>query len=171
MVEVVPARVVGWVVEAEVGPEVDHRLAAVEELVDPARDGPVGQGEEHGLGIGRDRVVDEQVARGEVRVDATDRVALPLAAHEPDDADVRMEREQPDQLRPDVPRGADDRDSHGVTEARAGAGGGRRAGDGIVRTVRRDRRLDRRVRAHGRDEPLAGGRLTGSAVGRNVVTE
>ena len=37
-------------------------------------------------------------------------------------------------------------------------------------TVRRDRRV-RRVRAHGRARPLTGGRLEGSEIGRNVVTE
>ena len=62
MVEVVPGRVVGGIAEAEVRPEVDDRLAALEELVDPAGDGAVGEREEHGLGVVGDRVEHLQVA-------------------------------------------------------------------------------------------------------------
>ena len=74
---------------------------------------------------------------------------------------VGMQREEPDQLRADVARGAHDRDADRVAAARARA---------RSRTVRRDRRAVR-VRAHGRAGPLAGGRLEGSEIGRNVVTE
>ena len=45
-------------------------------------DGAVGEREEHGLGVVGDAVVDVEVARREVRVDAGDRVALALAADE-----------------------------------------------------------------------------------------
>ena len=85
--------------------------------------------------------------------------------------DVRMAGEQPDQLRADVAGGADDRDPHRVAVERAQPGGRRRAGagSGVERTVRRDRRA-RRVRAHRRAQPLTGGRLEGSEIGRNVVT-
>ena len=82
MVEVVPGRIVRGVPQPEVGPQVDDGLAALEELVDPGRDRTVRQGEEHRLRVVRHEVVDVQVPRGEVRVDAGDRVALALPAHE-----------------------------------------------------------------------------------------
>ncbi len=170
MLEVVPARVVRRIAEAEIGPQVDDGLAATEELVDPARHGPVGERQEHGLRVVRDVVVDVQVTRREVRVDPGDRIALPLPSDEPGDPDVRVEGEEPDQLRADVARRADDRDPDRIAEKRPHAG--RRGGAGrgcLVMTVRRDRRL-RRIRAHGRAGPLAGGRIEGSEIGRSVVT-
>ncbi len=75
------------------------------------RDDAVGQGEEHGLGVVGDVVVHVQVARGEVRVDVRDRVALALAAHEARDRHVRVQGEQADQLRADVAGGTDDGDA------------------------------------------------------------
>ncbi len=172
VLEVVPARVVGRVPEPEVGPQVDDRHAVPGELVDPAGRGAVGQRQEHGLRVVRNGVVDMEVAGREVGVDAAQGVALPLPPDKADDAHVRVQREEPDQLGADVPRRAHDRHPHGIAFERPSAarGGGARIGQGIVRTVRRDRRA-RRVRAHRRARPLAGGRLEGSEIGRSVVTE
>ena len=86
-------------------------------------------------------------------------------------AHVGVERQEPDQLRADVPRRADDGDADRVPAQ--GPGAGRRRGPRrrcVVMTVRRDRRV-RRFRAHGRAAPLTGGSLEGSEIGRNVVTE
>ena len=172
VLEVVPARVVGGVAEPEVGAEVDHRLPASEELVDPARDRAVGEGEEHRLGAVGDRVEHLEVARREVRVDARDRVA-PAARGRPGptistlgwSASSRIE------LRAHVPGRAHDRDAHGIAAQRPLPDGCRgAAARGLVMTARLDRRL-RLARAHGRAEPLAGGSLEGSEIGRNVVTE
>ena len=133
VLEAVPGGVVGGVAEAEVRAEVDDRLALVEELVDPRRDRPVGEGEEHGLGVVGHLVEHLEPGRHEARVEALDRVAVALASHEAGDLDVRVAREEPDQLRAHVPRRADDRDPDGVAVQCAGPpfGGGRgRVGGG-----------------------------------------
>ena len=144
---------------------------AAEELVDPRRDGAVREGKEYGLGLVGHGVEDAQPLGREVGVDAGQRIALPLPPDEPDDGDVRVAGEQPDQLRADVPGGTDDRDPDRIAAERAQAGGRRRAGQGsrVERTVRRDRRA-RRVRAHRRAKPLTGGRLEGSEIGRHVIS-
>ena len=171
VIEVVPARVVTRVAEPEVGAEVDHRLPTPQELVDPARHRAVGEGEEDRLGAVGDRVEDLEVARREVGVDARDRVAPPLAADQAHDLDVWVEREQADELRTHVAGRTHDGDAHGIPAQRPlpdrRRGPGRRV---LVMTARLDRRL-RLARAHGRAEPLAGGSLEGSEIGRNVVTE
>ena len=174
VVEVVPARIVGGVVEAEVRPEVDDRLPAIEELVDPARNDAVGERQEDRLGIVGDSIDDVQLAGREVGMDAREGIALPVTPDEPDDPDVRVERKEADQLGADVARRTDDGNSYGIAGfQRAGAAGRRGSGGGRVlgseMTVRRGRRA-RRVGAHGRTGPLAGGRLDGSETGRNVVT-
>ena len=74
-------------------------------------DDAVGEGQEHGLRVLGHVVVDVQVARGQVRVDVRDRVALALAAHEARDLHVRVQGEQADQLRADVAGCADDGDA------------------------------------------------------------
>jgi hypothetical protein len=137
----------------------------------------MGQREEDGVGLVGDRVEDPEVARREMRVDARDGVAPALPADQPGDPDMRVEGEEPDELRADIARRPDDRDADRVPEMRPGPDVGSRAGSGgtagvsgdVVMTVRRDRRLGQ-VRAHGRAGPLAGGRLVGSEIGRSVVT-
>ncbi len=100
-----------------------------------------------------------------------DRVAPPLPADQAHDLDVGVERQQPDELRAHVAGGAHDGDAHGIAAQRPLPDGCRRARRrGVVMTARLDRRL-RLARAHGRAEPLAGGSLEGSEIGRNVVTE
>ena len=111
MIRVVPGRVVRAVPEPEVRPQVDDRLVAGEELVDPLRDHAVGERQEHGLRVLGHMVVDVQVARGQVRVDVRDRIALALAADEAGDLHVGVQGEQADQLRADVAGCADDRDA------------------------------------------------------------
>ena len=168
VVEVVPGRVVRRVAEPEVRPQVDDGLAAVEELVDPVRNRSVREGEEDGLCVVGHVVVHAQVPRGEVRVEVRDGVALALAAHEARDPHVRVQRQEPDQLRADVPGGTDDRDADGLAAVQGARATFRRGG--LRRTVRHDRRAVV-PRAHGRVSPLAGGRQDGVEIGRNAVTE
>ena len=54
---------------------------------------------------------------GEVRVDAAERVAVAVAALEPDDRDVRVPRQEPDQLGADVAGRADDPDADAARAA------------------------------------------------------
>ena len=89
VLEAVPARVVGGVAEAEVGPEVDDRGAGLDDPGDDGRGRAVGQGEEDGVDV-RERGVDDQAGVGEVRVDAVERVAVAVAALEADDRHVRV---------------------------------------------------------------------------------
>ena len=171
VVGVIPARVVRGVAQAEVGPEVDDGLAGVQELVDAGGRGPVGKGEEDGLGVLGDGVVDPEALGGEVGVDPGQRVALPLPPDEADDGGVGVAGEEPHELRADVPGRPDDRhlDRIAVERAQTVRGRGAGRGRGVERTVRRDRRA-RRVRAHGRARPLTGGRLEGSENGRHVIS-
>ena len=110
VLEAVPARVVGRVAQPEVGPEVDDRGAVGDEVRDEAGRRAVREGEERGVDLGQ-RVPDREVGRGEVRVVAADRIVVAVAAGEPDDVDVRMARQQPDQLGADVAGRADDADA------------------------------------------------------------
>ena len=94
---------------------------AARNSVDAVGDGAVGEREEHGLGVVGDAVVDAQVARGEVRVDAA-RSGRPCRSR-PTSPAIRtcgMEREEADQLRADVPGRADDRDADRVPAAAPG---------------------------------------------------
>ena len=111
VLEAVPARVVGRVAQAEVGPEVDDRGARGGEVGDEPRAGAVGECQEDR--VDRPRAAsasDGQVGRREVRMDAADRIVVALAADEPDQLDIRVARQQPDQLATDVPGRADDPD-------------------------------------------------------------
>ena len=83
MIEVVPARVVGGVGQAEVGAEIDDRGTLRDEVRDERGGGAVGEGEEDCLGVGR-RLVDLEAGRGQVRVDRADGLVFPPA---PDEAD------------------------------------------------------------------------------------
>ena len=109
MLEAVPARIVGRVAQAEVGAQVDDRRAGGDQLGHEARRRAVGQGHEHGIGVG-ERGIDDQAGRGQVRVDAADRVAVAIATHEPDERRRSGGRRAAGQLRADIPGGADDRD-------------------------------------------------------------
>ena len=133
-------------------------LPAVEELRHAAGDGAVGEGQEHRLGIVGDVVPDLEVARGEVRVDVRDGVALALTPDQAVDRDVGVERQEPDQLRADVPGGPDD-GGLDLAVSREGASA----------PVRRDRRVAR-SRAHWRARPLSGGGTDHMVVGRIEVT-
>ncbi len=93
-------------------------------------------------------------------MDPADRVVVAAAAGEPDELDVRVAREQPDQLGADVPGRPDDADpdapgTAGRIHAPPGAGEADRA-------TRRDPRERLEARAHGRDSvadatrPLSG---------------
>ncbi len=109
MLEAVPARVVGGVAEAEVGALVDDRRARVDQVGDELRRCPVRQREEDRI-RGRQLGMDVQVERREVGVDAVDRVPIATTPNEPDQLDIRMPRQQPDQLSADVAGSTDDPD-------------------------------------------------------------
>ena len=168
MLEAIPARVVGRIAQPEVRPEVDDGGAVGHEVRDEAGRRAVGEGEERGIDL-RQACPDREVGRGQVRVVAADRVVLAVAAGESDDLDVRMARQQPDELGTDVPGGTDDADadpSRPAVRAHAPLG----AGEEPRRLVRRDRRGRSEPRAHWRTWPLTGGwlgLLAGS--GRTVV--
>ena len=97
----------------------------------------MGKGQERGIHVGELRP-HREVGRGEVRVVVTDRLVQAIAASEPDDADVGMPAQQPDQLAAAVPGRADDPDTDAARAVIRGlAAGG--AGEGPRRPVRRDR--------------------------------
>ena len=171
MLEAVPDRVVGGVVQPEVGPHVDDADAALDQGRHLLRGRAVGEGEEDGLDVGGQRAPDGQARADEMGVERLDRLVVALPAHEADDADVRVAAQEPDELRADVAGRPDDGDPDRI--------GGRVAGGcarvrGRVRTrstVRLDRRRPER-RAHGRAKPLAaaarrGRRRSGGASSRS----
>ena len=59
-----------------------------------------------------------RLGRGEVRVDPADRVVVAAAADEPDELDVRVSRQQPDQLGADIAGRPDDPDPDPARPAR-----------------------------------------------------
>jgi len=75
------------------------------------------QREEDRIGI-RHLRLDDEPGRGEMGVRAADRVRVAAAGDEADELDERVTREDPDQLRTDVTRGADDRDPHATCPGR-----------------------------------------------------
>ena len=109
MLEAVPARVVGRVAEAEVGPWSMIAVPAAMRSGTIVGRGAVGQGEEDRVRGGQ-LGVDGQVGRREVRVDAADRVVVAAAADEPDELDVRVAGQEPDELGADIAGRADDPD-------------------------------------------------------------
>ncbi len=161
VLEAVPARVVGGVAEAEIGPEVDDRGAVRDDPGDDAGGRAVGEGEEDRVDVGQ-RGIDDETRLGEVRVDAVERVAVAVAALEADDRHVRVAGQEADQLGADIAGRPDDADP----DAPVGLGAaGRnhpalRTRDETRQAVRRalDRRLE--PRAHGRSTRL----LTGSVL-------
>ena len=131
MLEAVPARVVGRVAQAEVGALVDDRRAGGDEVGDEVRRGAVREGEEDRI-RGRQLGMDVEVERRQVRVDAVDRVVVAATPDEPDQLDVRVPRQQPDQLTADIAGRPDDPDPdppratgriHAARRPRVGDGG------------------------------------------------
>ena len=137
VLEAVPARVVGGVAQPEVGPEVDDRGPAREEVRDERRGRAVGEGQEDGIHLAGARCRRSgrwwRGAGGCRR-----RVAVAVAAARPTMRDVRVAGEQPDQLGADVAGRPDDADPDPARPA-AGADAAHRRG---ARRGRRDR-LDR----------------------------
>ena len=106
VLEAVPARVVGRVAEAEVGALVDDRGAGRDEVRDEGRRGAVGECQEDRVeGVARPAgssawTSSPVVARcGWI---AVDRIVVAAAADEADQLDVRVARQQPDQLGTDI---------------------------------------------------------------------
>ena len=171
VVEVVPGRVVRGVAEPEVGPEVDDRLAAARgtrrSAPRPRRAAGRGTRPRRRRGPGRTRAGPRSRGAGGCR-----RGGRPAARAR---RGRRWRRAGGGRAAGSAPRRRSrwhrrSRRAPGRRRARAPAAAavpGR--GVGVERTVRRDRRA-RRVRAHGRAAPLAGGRLEGSEIGRHVVT-
>ena len=147
VLEAVPARVVGGVAEAEVGPEVDDRGAAGDDRRNELRGRPVGERQEDGVGGGQ-VCVDDVRRRGEMGMDRPDGFVVAAAADETDDLDGGVAVEEPDELRTDVAGGADD----GDPDATPGCG----FGHGSRPAIRLGRRLE--APAHRRVRPLSGGR-------------
>ncbi len=163
VLEAVPARVVTRVAQAEVGSEIDDRRPRCGEVRHDPRRGAVGKGQEHGVGR-RQLRSHREVGRRQVRMVAADRLVLAVATREPDDLDVRMARQQPDELRADVPGRPDDADTdapRAVPAVRRDAT--ERAGEESRRRLaRRDHRGRLETRAHGRVSALEGAQpLTG----------
>src|SRR3954447_21527764 len=102
-----------------------------------------------------------------MRVVAADRLVLPVAAGQTDDVDVRMARQDPDQLGADVAGRADDADPEAALAV--GSDPSLRPGDEPRRPLRRDRRGRSEPRAHRRSRPLTGGWLGGLAEARPRV--
>ena len=119
MLEAIPARVVVRVAQAEVRPEVDDRGAVGDDVGNEVGRRAMREGKERGVDLG-ERRADREVGRGEMGVVAADRVVLPVAPGEPDDVDVGMAGQQPDQLRADVPGGPDDADAQAARPAVGG---------------------------------------------------
>ncbi len=84
-------------------------VPAGDEVRDELRRGAVREGEEDRI-RGRKLRVDVEVERGQMRVDAGDRIAVAAAAHEPDQLDIRMSRQEPNQLATDISGRPDDPD-------------------------------------------------------------
>ena len=111
MLEAVPARVVGRVAQSEVGALVDDRRARGDEVGDELRRGAVREGEEDRV-RGRQLGVDVEIER---RRDGRGRRAIGSWSRprpdEPDQLDVRVPRQQPNQLAADVAGRPDDPDA------------------------------------------------------------
>ena len=88
---------------------------------------------------------------------AADRLVLPVAPGESDDVDVRVPRQDPDELRPDVTGRAHDADPEAALAVRSDPS--LRPGDEPRRPIRLDRRGRSEPRAHRRSWPLTGGWL------------
>ena len=157
VLEAVPARVVGRITQAEIGPEVDDCSAIGNEIGDELRGGAVGEGKKRGVDLGELRA-DGEVGRGEVGMVAADRVVLAVTSGEAHDVDVRVARQDANQLGADVAGRSDDADAD-LARAAVGSRAPLRARSGPRRAVRRDRRGRSEPRAHWRTWPLTGGWL------------
>ena len=156
MREPVPARVVGRIAEAEVRAQVDDGGAARGQVGHDLRRGPVREREEDGVRV-RHGGVHVEPGAVKVNVGPADRLPVPAAPHQAGDLDVRMAREEADQLRADVAGRAHDRDADsGVRGARLARGGHptRHRNGPPARHGRDD---GPGGRAHGRTRPLTGG--------------
>ena len=98
------------------GPEVDDRGAGSDEVGDELRRRAVGQRQEDRVDR-RQGGMDGQLGRREVRVDAAERVVVAVAALEADEVDVRVAREEPDELGADVAGRPDDADADATRPA------------------------------------------------------
>ena len=83
--------------------------------------------------------------------------------------DVGVQREEPDQLRADVAGGADDGDADRVALERAQPGAAA-VGRGVGERRSAAIAAPAESALTGAPRPLAGGRLEGVGIGRNVVT-
>ena len=123
MVELVPARIVGRIVEAEVRPDVQQGGAAGYDSGSHLGCNTVWQGGEDGIGLGN-RLVDDQSSGAEMRMRLGDGLPVAVAAVQPGQPYIRMAEQQPDQLSTGVARGPDDPNSNGVvTGSRPGRPG------------------------------------------------
>ena len=153
MLEPVPARVVGRIAQPEVRSEVDHRGPVTCDLGNARRGGPVGQRQEHGVRLGH-RQIDCQARPREMAMRVLDRLLIAIPALQPHQLNVRVARQDADELGTDVPGRADDRDADAPLAA---VGGDAACGTGETsRAVRRDRSRCVDAHAHGRARPLTG---------------
>ncbi len=119
VLEAVPARIVGGVTEPEIRPKVDHRRAGAQEVRHEPGRRAVGEGQEGRVDLGQVGA-DGQLGRGEVRVMVADRLVLAISPGEPDDLDVGVAAQQPDQLAAAIPGRADDPDADALLAIDAG---------------------------------------------------
>ena len=155
MREAVPLRVVGRVAQPEVRAQVDDRGAVRGEVRHDLRGRPVGERQEDRVRLGNRRI-DVEAGPVEMDVRPADRLARATASDQPLDPHVRVARQESDELRADVPGGADDRHAYPGTARRPGAiEGATRERDGPAPRHGRDDGPG--GRAHGRAGPLTGG--------------
>jgi len=157
VLEVIPAGIVGGVLEAEVGAQVEDRRAALNERRDAFDRRTVGQSQEDGVRL-RDGLVEGQACGGEMGVDGLNGLGDSPSPGETDQLHSWMPSQDADQLGSGVASCANDRDTNALI---------RRA----LPAIRPDRAFRRfEARAHRRTRPLAGGRLaTESKPGRIAV--
>jgi len=134
VLEAIPAWIVRGVAESEVGPEVDDCSPTRREVGGDLRPRPVGECHEDrvdpaGVRTGAGRPgpprprerpssgkssrqfgIERQCGGRQVGMDRADRVIVALAAVQPDELDIRMARQEADQLTPDISGRADDPD-------------------------------------------------------------
>ncbi len=109
MLEAIPARIVGRILEPEVRAEVDHRGPLADEGRSPLDGRPMGQGQEDGVGS-RGGVIEAQGRPGEMGVDGLDGFGAPPSPDETDQLHGWMPSKDADQLGSRVSSSADHRD-------------------------------------------------------------
>ena len=110
MLEARPARVVGRVPEPEVRPEVDDRDAAVDKAGHDLGGRAMGQCEEDRIDFARQVGGDPRAGPREVRMAHRQRLVVPIARLQSDDAHRGMARQDPYELAAAVTGRADDPD-------------------------------------------------------------